>query len=334
MKKLIVGIACVAITFMASSVMAAENWYDMVKLNGLIWADAYYKTADADDGRDGDKSDIDVARMQFAAGIQVHPQVSGYIRYRWDNDDVGLYLEDAYITLTGKENMPLYLIAGRQYIPFGNYTNHFITDPTTFILGNTNDGAAVAGYRFSEGLLDASLGLFSGGIQDAGDQDTIDSFVASVKSTPIEGLDLMLSFTSNLSSSETLHPILELNPDPSVVGGWHLFARYLLVERLTFIGEFVGATGEYDAGELAAEDRQPIAWNTEVGYMINDAWTVAARYGGSKDGGDLFPKNEFGIVANWGIFTNTNFLVEYMHGTYQDIVDKEDTITARLSLVF
>jgi hypothetical protein len=333
MKKSILSFVCLAFMFMAHPVLAADNWYDMVKLSGLIWADAYYKTTDADDERDGDSSDIDVARMQFAAGIKVHPQVSGYIRYRWDNDDVGLYLEDAYVTLTGK-NLPLYLIAGRQYIPFGNYTNYFITDPTTFILGNTNQGAAVAGYRFSDGLVDASLGLFSGGIQDAGDQDTIDSFVAAAKSTPVEGLDLMLSFSSNLSSSNTLRAVLETDPNPSVVGGLHFYARYVLMERLTFIGEFVGATGEYDAGELAAEDRQPITWNTEAGYMINDAWTVAARYGGSKDGGDMFPENEFGIVANWGFFTNTNFLVEYMHGTYQDVVDKEDTITARLSLVF
>jgi len=290
MKKMIVCLACVAIAFMASSVMAAENWYDMVKLHGLIWANAYYKTADADDERDGNTSDVDLNRMQFAADVRVHPQASGYIRYRWDNDDVGLYLEDAYITLTGKENLPLYLIAGRQYIPFGNYTNYFITDPTTFILGNTNEGAAVAGYHFGDGLIDASLGLFSGGIQEAGDQDSIDSFVAAAKSTPLEGLDLMISFTSNLSASETLHSILEVNPDPSVVGGLHLYGRYLLMERITFIGEFVGATGEYDAGEIAGEDRQPLAWNTEVGYMINDTWTVAARYGGSKDGGVCFQK--------------------------------------------
>jgi len=177
----------------AHAAVAVDNWYDMVKLNGLIWANAYYKSTDADDGRDGKTSDIDLNRMQFAADVRVHPQASGFIRYRWVNDDVGLYLEDAYITLTGKESIPVYLIAGRQYIPFGNYTNYSITDPTTFILGNTNEGAAVAGYHFSDGLVDASLGFFNGKVQEAGDDDTIDSFVAAVKSTPMEGLDLMLS---------------------------------------------------------------------------------------------------------------------------------------------
>ena len=270
--------------------------------------------------------------MQFSADVRAHPQASGFIRYRWDNDIVGLYLEDAYITLTGDESTPWYLIAGRQYIPFGNFTNHFITDPTTFILGNTNEGAAVAGYHFSDDLVNVSLGLFNGKVQEAGDDDTIDSFVAAVKSTPMEGLDLMLSYTSNLSSSNTLSGTI--GDTGSVVGGIHIFVKYLLMERITLIGEYVGASGKYDAGDLAAEERQPAAWNTEVGYALNDAWTLAARYGGSKDGGDMFPKNEFGFVANWAFFTNTNFLVEYMHGTYQDFIDSEDTITARLSLVF
>lgn len=39
------------------------------------------------------------------------------------------------------------IIAGRQYIPFGNFDSHFVTDPLTLLLGETNEGALVGGYR-------------------------------------------------------------------------------------------------------------------------------------------------------------------------------------------
>jgi len=35
------------------------------------------------------------------------------------------------------------------------------------------------------------------------------------------------------------------------VSGLHFYVKYLLMERFTLIGEYVGATGEYDTGDLA-----------------------------------------------------------------------------------
>jgi hypothetical protein len=74
-------------------------------------------------------------------------------------------------------SFPVYLIAGRQYIPFGYFDSHFITDPATLILGETNEGALVGGYRFNGEMVDISLGAFNGRVKEIGKDDKISNFV-------------------------------------------------------------------------------------------------------------------------------------------------------------
>ena len=83
------------------------------------------------------------------------------------------------------------MIAGRQYVPFGYYDSFFVTDPNTLILGETNQGAAVAGYRFRGEKVDIAVGAFNGEIDKA-----IDSFVASVSASILDGLMAGVSYTS------------------------------------------------------------------------------------------------------------------------------------------
>ena len=319
-----------------------DKWYDRIDFSGLVWVDAGFHSFDYDDGvREDEKaSDIDLARMQLGVDAKAAKYVDGHIQFRWDNDDVGVYLEEGYIAMTGPESIPAYLIAGRQYIPFGNFASSFITDPTTFILGNTNEGAAVAGYRFGGKMGSVSLGVFNGEVGQTGEDDTIDSFVARINVRPNKGLVMGASYTSNLASSETLSSYV-VTPDgtlDTLVGGFSVYLKYTFLERLTLFGEYVGASGKFQAGELYAavdtENRQPAAWNTELGFDINDTWHVAARYGGSSDGGEMLHENEFGAVSNWSIFTNTNVLLEYLHGVYQDDVKTDDNLTLRLALSF
>ena len=46
-----------------------------------------------------------------------------------------VFVDEGFIVLSGSEAFPAYLIAGRQYIPFGDFDSHFVTDPSTLILG-------------------------------------------------------------------------------------------------------------------------------------------------------------------------------------------------------
>jgi hypothetical protein len=71
------------------------------------------------------------------------------------------------------------------------------------VLGETNDGAAVAGYRFGGEMIDLSVGAFNGDIDEAGEDNHIDSFVAAVTVQPLAFLMAGISYTSNLAASDS-----------------------------------------------------------------------------------------------------------------------------------
>jgi hypothetical protein len=61
---------------------------------------------------------------------------------------------------------------------------------------------------------------------------------------------------------------------------------------------------------------------------------LAARYGGSDNGGEFLPETEYGAVINWGFFRNTNLAIEYLHGEFENDVQETDKITAQLAVEF
>jgi len=259
------------------------------------------------------------------------------VMIKYEDDD--LFVDEGFISLSGGDAFPAYLIAGRQYIPFGNFDSHFVTDPNTLILGETTEGAVVAGYRLGGQLVDLSAGLFNGRANEAGDDDTIDSFVAAVTVQPMESVLFGASYTSNLASSNALSEVLVDADDlDSLVGGWSVFASVEFLERYYLIAEYVAAVDDFTAGELYVDTdikaRQPSAWNLELGIALAEGLEVAARYGGSDDGADFLPESQYGAVVNWGCFENTNLAVEYLHDEYEDNVKDADTVTAQLAVEF
>ena len=184
-----------------------------------------------------------------------------------------------------------------------------------------------------------SLGAYNGKVQKEGDDDMIDNFVASIFAAPLDGLSLGASYSSSIASSDTLSEfVVDQDNLDKQVGGYSAFVTWTLFDRLTLIGEYVGSAGEFQAGEIYdATDpnkRQLTAWNAELGFAINDAWEIAARYGGSSDGADMLHESEYGAVVNWRLFESTNIALEYLHGTYENDVTKDDVITAQLAIVF
>lgn len=317
-----------------------DKWYDRIQISGLIEVEAGYEKIDFEDpGEEDEKtSDVDLTTVELAVDAKIVDHVEGHVLFKYEEDDV--FVDEGFIALTGTEAFPAYLIAGRQYIPFGNFDSHFVTDPTTLVLGETNEGAVVAGYRFGGEMVDISLGAFNGSAQETGDDDMIDSYVASVAVNPMEGLMFGASYTSNLAGSDSFNEVV-VDPDnlDSLVGGWNAFVSYEFLERFKIIGEYVGALDEFEAGEIydAADGtrRQPAAWNIEIGTAITENIEVAARYGGSDDGGaDFLPETQYGAIVNWGLFKNTNLALEYLHGEFEDDAQETDSIIAQLAIEF
>lgn len=318
----------------------SEKWYDRIQISGLVEVEAGYQKTDFKDpvAEDEESSDVDLTTAEVVVHAKIADHVEGHVMFKYEEDD--LFVDEGFIALAGSESFPAYLIAGRQYIPFGNYDSHFVTDPDTLILGETNEGAVVAGYRFGGEMLNISVGAFNGNAKESGDDDVIDSFVGSIVVNPFENLIFGASYTSNLAGSDTFNTKV-VDPDnlDSLVAGWSAFVGFEFLERFKLIGEYVGALDNFKAGEIydAADtkERKPSAWNVELGVAIIDHVELAARYEGSDDGGeDFLPESQYGVVLNWNFLKNTNLALEYLHGEFEDDAQESDSFVAQLAIEF
>ncbi len=316
------------------------GWFDRIGVSGLVEVEAGYGKVDFDDPaiEDEDSSDVDLATVELAVDAKIHAHVDGHVLFKYEDDD--LFVDEGYIALDGGERCGGYVIAGKQYVPFGNFETHFVTDPNTLVLGETNEGAAVAGYRFFGEKLDLSAGAFNGDAQEAGDDDHINSFVAAVKANPFQGLDLGISYTSNLAAADSFDDA-DILPDPenldALVAGWSAFVTLRFLERFKLVGEYVAALDDFEAGEIYTGDtraRKPSAWNTELGVALLENLELAVRYGGADDGADFLPETQCGAVVNWGFFDHTNLALEYLHDEFEDDYQQVDTVTAQLAVTF
>lgn len=188
-------------------------------------------------------------------------------------------------------------------------------------------------------LIDVSVGAFNGKAKETGD-DKIDSYVASIVFNPFEYLTFGVSYTSNLAGSDAFNEeVVDSDNLDSLVDAWSAFVSFKFMDRFKLIGEYVGALDNFKAGEIYdatdTKERKPSAWNVEIGVAVIDNVEVAARYGGSDDGGDEFmPESQYGAVLNWGLFENTNLALEYLHGKFEDDTKDTDSFIAQLAVEF
>jgi hypothetical protein len=320
-----------------------RNWFDRIEISGLIEIEAMHQQVDYSDpaAADEDESDIDLATVEVAMDAAVSENVEGHVLFKYEEDD--LFVDEGFITLSGKEKYPVFLKAGRQYLPFGNYDSHFVTDPLTLVLGETNDGAVVVGSSFAGDTVEISAGLFNGAVNENGDDDVVDSLVAAVSFQPFESIMMGVSYTSNLISSDGFSDSEAVVTGPGtvtdMVGGWSAFVTASFLERFTFIAEYAAAMDHFKAGEIYdaadTQDRKPAAWNLELGVSVLENLDLAIGYGGSDDGGTEFlPEKQYGAVANWGIFDNTNLALEYLRAEFEDNTVETDTVTLQLAIEF
>jgi hypothetical protein len=325
-----------------------RRWLDRISLSGLIEVDASYENIDFSDPsvKDEDSSDLTLATVELGIGVDFIKHVSGFVLLLWEEDETEpLDVDEAFIRLDGEDVLPLYLQAGKMYVPFGYFETFFISDPNTLELGETRETAAVIGY--ASDLFDLSFGAFNGDMDEEGDEDHIDSFVASaVFSLPEEavpGLALTtgVSWLSNIADSDVLTDTIEEGAEEAgvdgviddKVDGLAAFLVATLNERWTLIAEYVGALDEFDEDDPGVGGLEPKTWNFELGCAVTEAFTVAGKYEGGDDLGDLLPDEQYGIVFNYEIFKYTTLSLEYLHGEFEND-DERDLVTAQLAFEF
>lgn len=322
------------------------KWSDRITLSGTIEVEAGYEKVDFDDPAmdDEDSSDIVLATAELGVDVDLVKHVTGHVLFLYEEDenDDNIAVDEAIIRLDGEGVMPLYLELGKRYVPFGNFESHFVSDPLTLEIGETQETGVMAG--FANEWFELSVGAFNGDIDEIDEDNHINNFVAAgvftLPENSVSGLGLTagVSWINNIADSDTLQDEdgVDGNDMDSYVSGFSAFVSVSLKDSLFMEAEYLGALEDFEAGELAfdgGEAVEPKAWNIELAYAVTDALELGLRYEGSEDCGDLLPETQYGAVASYGLFENTTLAVEYLRGEFEND-DERDLLTAQLAFEF
>lgn len=297
---------------------------------GSIELEAYFREG----GRGDSTSNITLATAQLGVELEITDNIGGHIVFLHEEEDEAepIEIDEANITLFHPGKVMggrVGFFGGRLYVPFGNFTSGFISDPLTLEMGETNNTAVV--FQWANELAAIKIGFFNGGVDKAGKDDMVDTLVASLSLAPAKGVNLGTSFISDLAESDTVL-VKEESLYESGVGAVSVFAT-LEYAAFTLDAEYLFATANFDQALVGAgtdlTGRRPSALNIELGFVPAERWYLGARYEKAEDFKN--DPSRYGAVASFGIFKNTVIALEYL---LEDAGDTSHTVTAQLAFKF
>ena len=321
-----------------------KNLKEHISIGGTVEVETNFTGID-NKHKSGDySSDITLATAELDVEAKLHKYASANMVFLWEEDDTEpVDIDEGYITLGNTDYFPLYLKAGRMYVPFGNFETNFVSDPLTLELGEIQESAYQFG-AFYKGL-DFSVYFFNPDVNENNDsnEDIIKSWGAtlSIEFGPASpgkpgseahenynnhiinilpedtSLQMQFSYLNNLADTNDFKDAFDDNgwtkSVKDYVGGFHAF---LMAEGFgfNFIAEYLGATDDFDKTDFGniGKKFQPKTWNFELGYTFtyyNDKeMTIAAKYEGSDEAAfidpELFMETQYGIALSANLFTN------------------------------
>ncbi len=296
-----------------------------LKLGLLVEVEAEYVRQD-----NKDTTDLKLATMEFGIDFKPLDWAKGHILFLWEEGNTEpVDLDEATITLGNTEETPLSLTAGRQYLPFGVFNTHFISDPLIQTLAEIRATAVMAGYE--NDFLTASIGAFRGK-QD--DQEKVNNSVGALSLRPFEGIEFGVYAISDIGESDTFRDNIikdcENYDKAPGLGGYLSLEAWLL----HLDAEYISATKAFEAGVFNDnEELKPHAWNLELTARLIERLDLTARLEGGKD---LLPavERQFGGAVNFGIVENLTITFEYLHTQFEDDTDDADALRCRLAARF
>jgi hypothetical protein len=357
-----------------ANAQAMEEETSMIQLSGLIevggvWQDIDYVGADPEVE---DETDLCLTTVELTAEAELNKWVnvvavllyedSTFDMNDGDETETTLEVDEAIVTIGNTEEYPLYVSAGKMYVPFGALLTSFPDDPlmdapVTLVFGETLEkvllvGVEHAGFSFS-------AYAFNGDVDEYGEDNNIESYGADANYSMDDesGLELLVgaSYISNVADAdgwEAAGEVLEdaVNEEAIALGvtidDFGLkdyidgFAAYLHVgfEGFFVDAEYMTALDEIDmsvnvtGGALPAgvydleTNVEPEVWNVEVGY--NWDWgknlQIVLKYA-STDEAELLglPEDRYGICLNQDIFEDVVISLGYLQDDYDEDKDFE-----------
>ncbi|MCK5540977.1 MAG: LbtU family siderophore porin [Deltaproteobacteria bacterium] len=299
----------------------------------------------SEDYNDNNESDIVLATITLDIDIDLHKYVKAHILLLWEEDDTEpVDLDEAYILLGNTEHFPLYLQIGKLYLPFGNFESHMISDPLTLGLGESRESAVILGIDFNG--LHASAYAFNGDINENRDDDEIKCFGLNAGyafENETFNFDIGAGWINSIADSDGLTDALP-GDIKNYVAGVTAHAIFFW-QGLTLIGEYLGATDEFEVSELnfKGSGAEPKTWNIELGYTFEISGhetVIALAYQGSDEALALeLPEERYLGSFGVGLADGLSLVVEYAHDEDYDekdggTGDNADTVTLRMALEF
>ncbi|MCD6273746.1 MAG: LbtU family siderophore porin [Deltaproteobacteria bacterium] len=351
-----------------SKTAVVNDFLEKVDIHGLIEVEGY--SASRGSGFDGnrDSSDITLATVELEIDARINEWVNGHLLFLYEDDDTEDFtVDEAIITIGNTEKFPLYLSAGKMYVPFGNFESNMIQDPLTLELGETRESAAQIGFEF-EGFY-GSVYTFNGDVSE-GDRNSnkVDNYGANIGFAFEQdqfSFDIGCDYINDITDSDVLTDVLDDVSDNLVGGGRDEIDDYVSglaahlvmnVGPFQFIGEYVGAIDDYNAGEMNTRGKKanPESWNFEAAFtqeILGRETTFALAYQGTNDcvfvdytPGSFddylaLPEDRYMGVIGVNILKNTMLKLEYMHDEDYSKSDggtntQNDTVSAQVAVVF
>jgi hypothetical protein len=300
------------------SLLQAIN--DHVELSGLVEIEA----SKAEDFNNDDSSDVTLATVEIGLNAKISEWSIAHLLllYEEGEEDDHIIVDEGTITLGNMEKFPLYLTAGKMYLPFGFYESAMVSDPLTLELGEINDSAAQIG--FNTGGFYGSVYGFNGDINETGKDDEVDSWGANVgyayEAEGI-GLDVGMDWINNIADTDGVGDYLEeidVTATRDFVDGWAVHAVFD-IGPFRLIGEYVTALDEFDPTEIGFGNTgaEPEALSFEADYtteLFNRETVFALGYQGTDESLQLgLPEERYLGAVSVGIFSHTTLAFEYRH---------------------
>ena len=322
---------------------ALDQLKERITFTGTIEVDATWNEDFA-----GEKSsDLALATATLGVEGKLAPWAVGTLALDWDDEEDKVTVDEAYITLGKTDDIPVYLSAGRLYLPFGDFTTNMIQDPFTLTLGEIQASSVVGGVSL-KGL---TAGLFAyKGMNEAGSDDDIKGYGAMV-GYEFEADNLKFSagvaVVSNIADAggiddafgeAGIDEIAEYVPGVAAYGG-------ATFGPVSIFAEYVSALDSFTAEELAFVDSgaQPAALNVEAAFtlpLLDHETVFAAGYQWSEEAVALdLPEQRVLASAGVTLVEGLRVIGEYYHDWDYSLDDggsdeTADGVTLRLAYVF
>ena len=348
---------------------AALDFLSSMEFGGHLHTLASYQATRRADGATDAVSDIHINSLELGLTASPYRFLDANVVWLLEEGagggaaDQAFAVDQAFVTLSGTPAMlkasdqrrrlagvpPLYLQAGKFYVPFATDLNYHtfdvVSEPPTLALGETLDSGLRVGY--ADGAVHAFGGVFGGSGQDGGPNgasidaadDDLDDYFLGVSVAGAPG-KLAVRYISNLNNSLALQEALGRTAAGNATAraetanpGLALYGR-TGAGPVTLQASYVAARDAYQYGALAGH--RPTAATGELTYRVNHTWEATAVYHHTADWPDRAERGA-GAVVGARLAPGLSLAAQYLHRSHDTDLsgtDREQVAALLLDVAF